>query len=383
MNRSGNLHHRFGLRLASTLALLGVVLGTGAGSPAGASERAPSLDTAAIDAFVEDYLDRHGLVGAGVAVVRDGRVVHTAGHGESDGDPVTPHTPFALGSVSKSFTAFAVLQLVADGEVRLDDPVVSYLPDLAIDDERAREITVRHLLSHTSGLPGPLIVPPAHSLAEAVDRLADWSLDTDPGTTYAYSNANYHVAARLVEVVSETPFATYLEREVFAPLGMTDTYSVTSRDDPVLDTGHVTAYGLALPAGEMDQMSAGAGGVISTAEDMARWLAMQTDDGRTGQGQRLLPRELLEESHTPQPGADKAGLGWMRSSAGVEPARVSHSGSLTRFNAQTDLVPNSGYAVAVMLNSFTPTREHAYEISSGIIEVTEGAIPILAGLSRP
>ena len=339
-----------------------------------AAEPSPGpLDTEAVDEFVDGYLGRHGLAGAGVALVKDGKVMHSAGYGESDGEPATSETPFAIASVSKSFTAFAVLQLVAAGKLELDEPVLSYLPDLELDDEQASKITVRHLLSHTSGLPNPLIVPPADSLAEDVAHVADWHLDADPGTSYTYSNYNYRIAAQLVEVVSGTPFATYLQREVFEPLGMSDTRSVDTRDDdPVLDQGHVTAYGLALPVREMDAMLTGSGGVISTAEDMAKWLAMQTSQGRTESGRALLPASLLEESHTAQPDAERAGLGWMRSSSGVEPARISHSGVLRRFNAQMDLVPSSGYGVMVMLNSFTPTWEHAYEISSGIIEITEG-----------
>lgn len=338
-----------------------------------------ALDRAAVNTFVTRYLDRHGLVGAGVAVVQDGRILHTAGYGSTDDAPVTSRTPFAIGSVSKSFTAFAVLQLVAAGQLQLDDPVVDHLPELQLNDDRISDITVRHLLSHTSGLPNPLIVPPAHSLAEDVAHLDDWVLNTDPGTTYAYSNYNYRIAARLVEVVSDTPFDTYLRNQVFEPLGMTDTRSLTTTrdDDPVLEHGHVTAYGLALSAPGMATMIAGSGGVVSTAEDMGRWLAMQTASGRTQTGQQLLPPQLLRDSHTPQSGAERAGLGWMLSSAGVEPARISHSGALSRFNAQVDLVPSSGIGVAVMLNSFTPTWEHAYSISSGIIEITEGGEPSL------
>jgi CubicO group peptidase (beta-lactamase class C family) len=365
----------------AVLTIAMVLLGIGASlvhaGPVRAAAAGPApLDTAAVDGYVHDYLDRHGLAGAGVAVVKDGRVLHTAGYGESGGETAGARTPFAVGSVSKPFTAFAILQLVAAGEVRLDEPVTTYLPELEIGDDRASGITVRHLLSHTSGLPDPTIVPPAENLAEDIGHLDDWVLTADPGTSYRYSNYNYRIAARLVEVVSETTFESYLQREVFEPLSMVDSRSVTTRDgDLVLDQGHVTAYGLALPVREMDLMSAGSGGVVTTADDMARWLALQTDRGRTQEGGSLLPPHLLEESHTPQPGAERAGLGWMRSGSDVEPARISHSGSLTRFNAQIDLVPSSGYAVAVMLNSFTPTYEHAYAISSGIVEITEGGNP--------
>lgn len=349
-----------------------------AGSPAAvAAAEAEPLDTDIVDSFVEGYLDRHGLVGAAVAVVKDGRVVYTAGYGDANGGAATAHTPMAIGSVSKPFTAFAVLQLVDAGKVRLDDPVVEYLPELEIDDERASDITVRQLLSHTSGLPNPMVVPPADDLKEGVERLHDWHLVADPGQRYLYSNMNYHLAARLVEVVSDTPFASYLEKNVFQPLGMDETRSVSTTRvaGPGLQGGHVTAYGLALPRSEMEQLVAGAGGVVTTADDMSRWLAMLTNGGRVSGGEQLLSPELLEEAQSPQPGSDGYGLGWHISGPEVEPPRVGHSGATVSYSAQMDVVPSSGYGVVVMLNSFTPTYEHNYAISSGIIEITEGGSP--------
>ncbi len=307
-------------------------------------------------------------------------MVHEAGYGhDSDGEDITAETPLRIASVSKTFTAFAVLQLVDSGEVDLDQPLTRYLPELALDDARIQDITVRHLLSHTSGLPSPVIVPPAADLEQAVSRLADWQLSSDPGTDYAYSNANYWTAARLVEVVSGDPFDKYLRHEVLLPLAMEDTAtSVTSRTHPagVVD-GHVTAYGRAFPVPELEAVDAGAGGVVSTAADMGRWLAMQQRGGVTASGERLLSAELVRESHTRQPGADRYGLGWIHSGSDVSPARVSHSGVISGFNAQQDLVPSMDLGVLVMLNSFTTTLEHAYEISSGIITIMRGGEPEL------
>ncbi|HHR7182359.1 TPA: serine hydrolase [Escherichia coli] len=137
----------------------------------------------------------------------------------------------------------------------------------------------------------------------------------------------------------------------------------------------MTAYGSALPWSNLEQMFAGAGGVISTAADMGKWLSMHTNEGKNINGERLLSKSLLEESYSPLPGSPKYGLGWSLSSANVKPARISHSGALSTIQAQQDIVPSSGYAVAVMLNSFTTTFEHAYEISSGIIKLTEGQKP--------
>src|SRR5690606_20418209 len=123
---------------------------------------------------------------------------------------------------------------------------------------------------------------------------------------------------------------------------------------------------------ELEQMNAGAGGVVTTASDMGKWLSMHTNDGKNDKGETLLSKDLLEESYLPQPGSEKYGLGWSLSSTNVKPARISHSGSLSTYQAQQDIVPSSGYAVAELLNSFTTTFEHAYEISSGIIQLTEG-----------
>lgn len=104
-----------------------------------------------------------------------------------------------IGSVSKTFTAFAVLQLVEQGKIQLDEPVVKYLSTVKLDDPRWKDVTIRQLLSHTSGLPNPTIVAPANTLKEGVKRLQDWKLQSDPGTKYAYSNPNYWLLAFLVE----------------------------------------------------------------------------------------------------------------------------------------------------------------------------------------
>lgn len=169
----------------------------------------------------------------------------------------------------------------------------------------------------------------------------------------------------------------YLDRNIFTPLGMEDTRAVpnTGVPDVGLQQGHVTAYGRILPLPGMDQFVAGAGGVISTAEDMARWLAMLTDGGTTPGGEELLSADLLEEAQSPQPGSDDYGLGRTISGADVAPARVGHSGASYRATAQLDMVSSSGYGVAVMLNSYTATYEHNYAIGSGIIEITEGGTP--------
>jgi CubicO group peptidase (beta-lactamase class C family) len=338
------------------------------------------LETDEIDKFVTNYIKRNGLPGAAIAVVKDGKLVYEKGYGhDSNGNPLTANSKMRLASGSKPFTAFSVLQLVEEGKVNLDDPVVDYLPELTMNDPRWKQVTVRQLLSHTSGIPDPTIVAPANTLKEGVERLHDWKLQSQPGEKYAYSNANYWLSAYLVEKVSGMNFADYLQQNVFFPLGMSGSLTAINSGDPVqgLPKGYVTAYGTALPWTELEQMFLGAGGVVTTAADMGKWLALHTNEGKNEIGEKLLSKELLEESYSPQPGSKKYGLGWSLSSPNIKPARISHSGSVSTYQTQQDIVPSSGYAVTVLLNSFTPTFEHAYEVSSGIIQLSEGKEPVV------
>lgn len=342
------------------------------------TQAAGSLDTDDIDKFVSNYIKKNGLPGAAIVVVKDGKLVYEKGYGQdSEGKSITEKSLMRIASASKSFTAFAVLQLVDEGKIELDDPVVKYLPEVKLDDSRWKEVTIRQLLSHTSGIPSPIIVPPANTIKAGVERLQDWQLQSKPGEKYAYSNPNYWMLAYLIEKVSGVEFSDYLKQKVFSPLGMNDSLTAINTGDSVqgLSKGHVTAYGTAIPWTELEQMFAGAGGVVTTASDMGKWLAMHTNDGKNEKGELILSKELLEEAYSPQPGSEKYGLGWQLSSPHVKPARISHSGDLSTYQTQQDIVPSSGYAVSVLLNSFTPTLKHAYELSSGIIQLTEGNKP--------
>ena len=181
-------------------------------------------DTATVDNWLEAQLRDAGIPGGALAIVRDGRVVDERGFGTADltGRPVTATTPFVIGSLSKSITALAVMQLVDAGRVDLDAPVRRYLPEFSVADPAAADrITVRELLTHTSGLSTATgIVPlttPATSLDARVRDLAAVQLASAPGTRYAYSNANYLVLGRLVEVVSGEPFGAYVRSPRLRP----------------------------------------------------------------------------------------------------------------------------------------------------------------------
>ncbi|MEV1167030.1 serine hydrolase domain-containing protein [Nonomuraea sp. NPDC049784] len=322
-----------------------------------------------IDAYLRQAMDSTGVPGLSVVVTHNGEIVHAAGYGhDADGRPVTADTPMRVASVSKSFTAMAVMTLVERGKIKLDEPVAAQLPGFTMADPRAARVTVRHLLNQTSGLSDRTVDIPATesaiSLADYVTRLSGSRLTADPGTHYEYCNANYDLAARLVEVASGRPFGAYLRERVFGPLGMTSS-AVSDKDVPVAE-GYNSLFGVWLPqrepAGFLDD--SGAGGVITTAADMGKWLIAQSGDGRP-----LVTRQSLATMHQPTK-LRPYGMGWGIEDNGL----LVHSGNLFTYNAVEAISPKTGYGFAVMTNNAT-LYDPTYDIMLGLTALTEGRTP--------
>jgi CubicO group peptidase (beta-lactamase class C family) len=209
------------------------------------------------------------------------------------------------------------------------------------------------LVNQTSGITDRTLreksLPQPDSLADAVVRARGATLAAEPGTKHYYTNTNYHLAARLVEVVAAEPFADYLRRHVFEPAGMraTTTIDLTPRDLPhYVEKGHIYAYGASIPATEPERFVAGSDGVITTAEDMAQWLIAQTDGGETASGTRLVSPQNVAAMHTSSDPRWTYGMGWDTDSDG----RTRHSGIWFTYTAGQLLLP-SGYGIAVLSNS--------------------------------
>ncbi|TYC20187.1 beta-lactamase family protein [Micromonospora sp. MP36] len=325
---------------------------TAAPGPAAAADE--QLDTARIQQVVQSFAGRAGYPGIAVAIIHGDQVVHVAGYGhDSSGAAMAANTPMPVASVSKSFTALAVMQLVEAGKIALDAPAQQYLPYLQLADPRGAQITVRELLNHTSGITDRTLaeksLPQPDSLADAVHRARSATLATDPGTKYAYTNTNYHLAGRLVEVVSGQPFAAYLHDHVFAPLGMTDSTSIdqTPRDLPSqVRAGYLYAYGATVPVTEPKRFVAGSDGVITTAQDMARWLIMQSRGGVAANGTRLVSAASAAAMHMRGSPGSTYGMGWEQDGHG----RVRHNGVWFTYTASHLLLP-SGWGIAVLGNS--------------------------------
>ena len=311
-------------------------------------------DGAAVERVVSGFAGQAGYPGIAVAITKGDRVVYAGGYGhESTGAAVTATTPMPVASVSKSFTALAVMQLVEAGKVALDAPVRDYLPGFLIADPRGARITVRELLNQTSGITDGTLaeksLPQPDSPAGAVTRARDATLAAEPGTEHRYTNTNYHLAARLVEVVAGEPFADYLRRHVFEPIGMraTTTIGRTPRDLPgAVREGHVYAYGASVPAAEPERFVNGSDGVITTAEDMAKWLIVQNNAGLAANGTRLVSAGSVAAMHTSSDRRWTYGMGWDTDQKG----RAGHSGVWFTYTAHQLLLPG-GYGVAVIGNS--------------------------------
>lgn len=310
---------------------------------------------AAVTAFVSSYVAEADYPGVAVAITKGDQVIAVKGYGhDSTGAPITENSKMAIASVSKSFTALAVMQLVDAGKIGLDQPVRTYLPSFEVADPRGERITVRHLLSHTSGITDGTLkeksLPQPSTLEGAVERAKQATLAADPGAEHRYTNTNYHLAGRLVEVVSGENFNSYLKKHIFEPFGMRDTVAidVTPRDlPPDYRKGHGYAYGFSIATTEPHRFVAGSDGVITTAADMAKWLTRQSS--------------LVRQD----------GLGWVTDDQG----RMRHNGIWFTGTAGHLLTP-SGYGIAVMTNSgLTLGNEGTNGLENGIADILDGKAP--------
>lgn len=336
------------------------------------------VDTA-IDAVVRQYQEEADLPGAAVAVTRGDQVVHAAGYGHTPGgEAISEHTVMPVASVSKSFTALAVMQLVERGKVRLDDPVRTHLPEFTMADPRADRITVRSLLDQTSGMSDTTFRsfsgPTVHTLREAVESMRDATLAADPGTKWEYHNPNFQVAARLVEVVDGRSFQEYLQANVFRPLGMADSRTAdTERDLPPTGRGHLKVLGIPLALPEPPAFGNGSGGVLSSAHDMAAWLIAQNNQGKGPQGTIATP-ETIATTHTPSPASKDYALGWFTGTTPNGAPLLDHGGDLFTSTAYQALLPASRYGIAVMANTGM-LHGDAQALGARIIALLEGRQP--------
>jgi CubicO group peptidase (beta-lactamase class C family) len=314
-----------------------------------------------IDAYLQTEVNDLRIPGAAVGIVHRGQIVHLQGFGSAGptGGPVTPQTPFVIGSVAKSFTALAVMQLVEAGRVELDAPVQRYLPWFRVTDPGdSRAITVRQLLNQTSGLSEAAglqaMYQPARTLEEQVRALANAPLAAPPGKAWAYSNANYQALGLIVEAASGQPYGRYVEQHIFAPLGMAHSFTAP-QEAAGLASGH--QYWFGIPRAESPEYRSDflpAGFLISSVEDMSHYLIAQMNGGRYGAASVLSPagvQELQRPAVKSTLGGDSYyAMGWHRTTVNGLPI-IGHDGATHDMHAIVVMVPGSQWGIVLLTNS--------------------------------
>ena len=237
------------------------------------------FDLKAIDEYVAGQVKAKGFVGLSVAIMRDGQIVFAKGYGQRSIEknlPVVPETSFAVGSITKQFTCACMFLLAEEGKLSMDDPVAKYFHHLT----RAKDITIRDLMNHTSGFPDyyPLdfldrrMMKPISFEALAKDY-AGGKLDFEPGSRYSYSNTGYIILGGIVEKVSGKPFGELLESRILRPLKMNHSRFASSKDLPLAASGYTSfALGSPEPAPpESDGWIDAAGALWASASDLLTW----------------------------------------------------------------------------------------------------------------
>ena len=350
-------------------------------SPARA-RTSPAIDVQAVDAYLRAQVKGNRLPGLAVTVVQGGRVAFLQGYGKAaPGRPVTPQTQFYLGSVSKSFTALAVMQLVEEGKLELDAPVQRYLPSFCVADAQASgRITVRHLLNQTSGLspagdPGAADYAP--TLAEEVRSLQKAHLTAPVGGTFQYFNQNYRVLGLLIEQVSGQPYGDYLRTHILSPLAMGHTVTGPA-DAPALAQGHGQAFGFSLPRPQAFQPAAlPSGYIISSAEDMGHYLLALLDGARY-EGRQVVQPATLAQMFTPPAGTGSSyGMGWMATETTEGERVLYHDGALENYYSMVMLFPERdlGFCLLINRNSLFQQIAAASPLAVGLANVLVGDPP--------
>ena len=204
-----------------------------------------NIDISKIDEFMTNEIERLNIPGASLAIVKGDQVEYLQGYGISnpDGTKMTSQTPVVLGSTSKSFTALAIMQLVEQGKISLEDPVQSYIPWFQLaDKEESKKITIQHLLNQTSGLStydGQVAISQGdQTLKELIQSLVNTELTYPVGEQYQYSNLNYGILGLVIEEVTNQSYKDYINEFIFKPLEMNNSYA-----DPKDDINHTIAAG--------------------------------------------------------------------------------------------------------------------------------------------
>ncbi len=320
-----------------------------------AAQEMPSALRDKVDAVARKTLAETGVPSASIAIVQGGAITYSQAYGDARVDPREPAAPamrYSIGSISKQFTAAAILLLAEDGKLSLDDPVSRFVPNLT----RGNEVTIRELLSHTSGYqdywPQDYVMP---SMLQPVtaDKILDlWArkpLDFDPGTQWQYSNTNFVIAGLIVEKASGKPFLQFLSERIFTPLGMKSVMNIDQEHLTETDAVGYMRYGIG-PLRRSPKEGKGwlfaAGELAMPAEDLAKWdRSMINQTVLKPASYAAMERETVLKNGL----GTHYGLGvTVRNELGKR--AIEHGGEVSGFTANNTVFPDSRTAVVVLTN---------------------------------
>ena len=315
--------------------------------------------------LIEDFVHQQQIPGFAIGVIQDDRLVYAHGFGVKNlvhnHDPVTPRSLFHMASITKTFVATSIMQLVEAGRINLDTPVVQYLPYFRVADDRYQTITVRQMVTHTSGMPDigdnewdkPQYDDGA--LERYVRSLSNQKLIFAPGTDFRYSNMAFEVLGDLIAKVSGESFDDYVQHHILTPLKMRDSTLLIKKTDPRLMTwGHERDKdGHVFPSKvyPYNRMHSPSSNLHSNVEDMARWALANLNHGELD-GRRILNEQTYDIMWKPAhklSDSDGVGIsGFLGEYRGQ--ATVSHGGGDTGYATFLVLLPEKKIAVVFMAN---------------------------------
>lgn len=314
--------------------------------------------TAKTDSIVNIHLSPGIIPGMSVAIARDGKIVFSRGYGEADvemGVAAGPETIYRIGSITKQFTAAAIMRLVEAGEITLDDPLTKFLPDYPT---QGQKVTVRHLLTHTSGIRNITSIDRGYlqrefrldlTDEELLDLFAGLPFNFEPGTQYSYTNSGYLLLGMIIEKVTGKSYPEYIEHELLEPLGLNHTlYCENSRvianraegysyeEDKLINSRYLSM-----------RIPGGAGALCSTVGDLVRWTHLLHG------GQVVSPTSLqqMTDSTTLATGERISyGFGLDVGKIFSHPV-VQHGGGISGFSGMLTHYPDDGLTLAVLTNT--------------------------------
>ncbi len=300
-----------------------------------------------VDEYIQAHLKLQKFSGS-ILIAQQGKILLSKGYGMANYElsvPNTPQTKFLLGSITKQFTAMAVMQLQEKGLLSVDDSLKKYIPDYPDGDK----ITIHHLLTHTSGIPNFTSFPEytktmmlASPVEETIERFKNKKLEFIPGEKFSYSNSGYILLGYIIEKVSQKSYEAYLKENILQPLDLENTGY--GHNEPILDSraaGYSWDKDQLVNASYIDMsIPHAAGALYSTVEDLYLWdRALYTE--------KLIGKTSLEKMFTPF--KDDYGYGWAIGKL-FKHKRISHSGGINGFTTNISRYPDDDVCIIVLSN---------------------------------